>query len=304
MEGSIMRTMISGLGVAAIALLGASVSHAGETVRAQTMPCGAGGGACSALIGEPADRPPGALPGQCYAKVRSAPRFETYTVPVVVTPPRRESRVIPAIYESYDERVLVSPEHVEHEIIPATFRSVRETIVVQAGGQHVIENPPIYDTVVDTVMVSPARSEWRRSFVGPGGLIPMGARVEATGEVMCLVEIPAIYDHVARRVLVRPATQTVVPDLPVTKEVERQVLDRSAQVIDHIIPAVYRSQRSRRLVTAERIEYYDVPGVVRTETKQRLIDPGREDWRLIDCPVDDYHPAPMASHAPPRRPAY
>jgi hypothetical protein len=160
----------------------------------------------------------------------------------------------------------------------------------------------VWDTVVDNLMVSPARSEWRRSYVGPGGFIPPGARMEPTGEIMCLVEIPAVYQRAERQVMVRPGRSYEVVDPPVTRTVERQVIDQPGRVIERRIPAVYRIERASRMVTPERVDVIEVPAVMRDVTRQRMVDAGHDDWREIDCPaapVAGPPPGPRLRRAPP-----
>jgi len=244
------------------------------------------------------DYPAGAKPGQCFAKVRTTPTYRTVTEQVVVSPARRETRTIPAVFETVDQRVLVSPERTERVTVPATYRTLREEVVVRSGGVRVEHVAPLFDTVVETVLVRPAHSEWRRSYVGPGGLIPVGARVQPTGEIMCLVQIPAVYDRVERRVLVRPGRTVEVAEPPVTRIVERQVVERPAQLVERRIPAVFRHERVRRIVRPERTEVVEIPAVTRTVSRQQAVDGGEDVWREIECPPA---PAPPAASAPPRK---
>ena len=142
---------------------------------------------------------------------------------------------------------------------------------------------PIYDTVADQVMVRPAHTEWRRTFVGPDGVLPADARVEATGEVVCLIEIPAEYRTVQRQVLKAPGRTLETPIPAVTRTVTRQVIDQPEQVTEIQVPAVYRTERYQRLVSPAHYESADVPAVYATRVKQRMVSPGRLEWRLSTC---------------------
>jgi hypothetical protein len=173
-----MFRMMIALAATTAALVGASPSVAAETMRLASGHCPPSDRpACPPA---PLDHPPNAKPGQCFAKVRTPPRLETYVEQAVVSPARRDTRVIPATYEFFDHQVLVYPERVDRQTIPATYRMVSETVVVRPAGVHVEQTPPVFDTVVETVLVRQAYTEWRRSYVGPGGLIPVGSRVEPT----------------------------------------------------------------------------------------------------------------------------
>jgi len=76
------------------------------------------------------DVPPAAHPGQCFARVRVAPTYETYSERVLVSPGRREQRTVPAVYDWAERQVVVEAARVEHRVIPAIYRTVTETVVI------------------------------------------------------------------------------------------------------------------------------------------------------------------------------
>ncbi len=90
-----------------------------------------------------------------------------------------------------------------------------------------MEVPAVYNTVTERVLDQPARTEWKRGTgIGSGKGVSYGGaaatverfgdlkvietRVEDTGEVMCLVEIPASYKTIEKQMLVTPASTRVV----------------------------------------------------------------------------------------------
>jgi hypothetical protein len=229
------------------------------------------------------DTPPAAHPGQCFARVRVAATYETYSERVLVTAARREQRTIPAVYDWAERRVLVEPARVEHRVIPATYRTVTETETVSRATTRIEHTEAVYETVTEQVISRQAHSEWRRTFVGPGGVIPEGAQVEPTGEMICLIEIPAEYSTVRRRVLREPGHDVEVPVAAVTREVTRQVVDQPERVEDIPVAAVYRTERYRRVVTEERTEWIDLPPVYSTREARRETSPGRLEWREVKC---------------------
>jgi len=229
------------------------------------------------------DVPPAAHPGQCFARVRVAPTYETYSERVMVTPGRREQRTIPAVYDWAERQVIVEPERVEHRVIPATYRTVTETVVVAQATTRIEHTEAVYETVTEQVISRPAHSEWRRTFVGPDGVIPEGAEVEPTGEMICLIQIPAEYSRVERRVLREPGHDVEIPVPAVTREVTRKVIDQPERVEDIPIPAVYHTERYRRVVTEERTEWIDVPPVYSTREARRQTSAGRLEWREVKC---------------------
>jgi len=229
------------------------------------------------------DVPPAAHPGQCFARVRIAPTYETYSERVLVTPGRREQRAIPAVYDWAERKVMVEPARVEHRVIPATYRTVTEMVVVSPATTHIEHTEAVYETVTEQVVSRPAHAEWRRTFVGPNGVIPEGAEVEPTGEMICLIQIPAEYRTVERRVLREPGHDVEVPVQAVTREVTRQVIDRPERVEDIPVPAVYRTEKYRRVVTEERTEWIDIAPVYSTREARRQTSAGRLEWREVKC---------------------
>jgi len=229
------------------------------------------------------DVPPAAHPGQCFARVRLAPTYETYSERVMVRPGRREQRTIPAVYDWAERQVVVVPARVEHRVIPAIYRSVTETVVVSQATTRVEHTEAVYETVTEQVVSRPARSEWRRTFVGPDGIIPEGAEVQPTGEMICLIQIPAEYSTVERRVLREPGHDVEIAVPAVTREVTRQVIERAERVEDIQIPAVYRTERYRRVVTEERTEWTDIAPVYSTREARRQTSAGRLEWREVKC---------------------
>lgn len=99
------------------------------------------------------DVPPNAKPGECYAKV-----------------------LIPAVTETITENVKVAEEQeVLARIVPAKYKIEQEKVLVRE-----------------------ARQYWKPG-TGPKQKVD-----QTTGEIMCLVEEPAVYKTIERRVLVEP----------------------------------------------------------------------------------------------------
>ena len=222
-------------------------------------------------------------PSQCFASVRTEPTYETHSVRVLITPARRERHVVPAVYGWAERQVLVAPARVDRHVVSATYRSVTETEVVTPATVRVEHIDAVYDTVNEQVVARPAHTEWRRTLVGPGGALPPGARMDATGEMICLVEIPAEYRTVQRRVVREPARTIETPVPAITRTVTRQVVDRPEQVTEVQIPAEYRTERYQRLVTPEHAETTVVDAVYGDRIERRISIPARVERRRVPC---------------------
>lgn len=236
--------------------------------------------------------PRNAHPGQCFVRVHRPPVYQNFTEQVEIAPARREARITPAVYAWAERQEIVEPERIERHVTPPTYRSMTETVVVRPASVREDYIPPTYDTVMDQVVVSPPHTEWRRSLIGPDGVLPPEARIEATGEVLCLVEVPAEYATVPRRVMTTPAHTVEVPIPAVTQTVTRQVIDQPSQVIETVIPAVYRTVRFQRLVSPEQREIVEIPAVFAARERRREVRPGDWEWRQVICANRSARPAP------------
>ncbi len=135
-------------------------------------------------------------PGSCFREYYTAAEYRTETKRVL----KREG----------SEKIVVSP---------AEYETAEERVVVKEAFTRTVDVPATYRTESESVLVEPARSVWKK------GRGPIEKIDNITGEIMCLVEIPARYETLTKTVLDKPAS---------TKSVE--------------VPAVYEIKKVRRLV--------------------------------------------------------
>jgi hypothetical protein len=173
---------------------------------------------------------------------------------------------------------------------------VTEQEVVTPASTRIEHIDPEFEAVSEQVVVRPEHTEWRRTLVGPNGMIQADDRVEPTGEVMCLVKVPALYANVERRVMRQPGRDVEVTAPAVTQMVTRNVIDQPERVELTQIPAVTRTERYPKEVTPAHREVVLAPAVYGSRTERRLVTPAHFDWRKIDC--DPAHPAAGAPAKP------
>ncbi len=179
------------------------------------------------------DVPPNAKSGECYAKVLIPAVTEAETRRIQVSEEQRVlDRMVPARYEVRTERVQVSEE-----------KQVLDRIV-----------PAKYSVETERVMVKEARKYWK------AGTGPITKKNEITGEIMCLVEEPAEFRTIEKRVMIEP-------EKPIYK----------------MLPAEFKTIEKRVLVEPERPEYRTVPAQFETIRKTRVVQPERWEWRRILC---------------------
>ena len=269
---------VSGLALAAVA----SASFGSET--AAPAPPQEAASTCA--------HPQGAVPGQCYAQVRTPLTWETVSERVLVRPAHTETRTIPARTQMVSRQEMVSPERVERHVIPAVTRQVCETVVVRPATTRVDTLPPVYETVTEQVVVRPARREWQTRYVGGGQINENGEVAGPTGVVTCLVEYPAEYATVQRQVLRRPAQTLETPIPAETRQVTRTVIVEPEREVVEKIPAVYRTIQALQVVEPARTESFDVEAVYETRTHQHVTGGGELKWKLINCPPGPAHDHP------------
>lgn len=247
--------------------------------------------------------PPNAKPGECYARVVIPAQYRTSNQRVLARGASERIEVIPAKYAPATERVLVKEASTRLEVVPATYRNVTERVLVRPASTRLVEVPATYRTESERILVSPARTEWKRgtgrgsqtgnNFGGAAeqvdrfeGRNVLATRVEDTGELMCLVEIPAQYRTVTRRVVDRPATTRTVEIPAEYKTVTRRVVDRPASTREVTIPAQYTTIKTTRVVEPASERRITIPEQYKTVTKRELVSDESREWRPVLCEVN------------------
>lgn len=175
--------------------------------------------------------PPTAKPGECYAQV-----------------------LVPERYVTVTERVLIRQASERIEIIPAKYETVEQKVLVREATKRIEEVPAEYGWVEEKVLVEPARTEWKKG----RGLIE---KIDhATGEIMCLVEIPAKYETVRRQVVTKPASVRVVE-----------------------IPAEYETIKVTKMVSPPQEKRIPIPEEYGTVTRKQKVADSCLDWKLVLC---------------------
>jgi len=216
--------------------------------------------------------------GECYGQVTTPAVTKTEQKRVLVSPESKKiANIIPAKYKTVTEQIVVKEATEELVTIPATYKTVTETITVTPASKKLVKVPAKYAEKKVRVMVKPARTVWKK---GESSSI---TRVSASGEVMCLVEIPAEYDVITKRELVSAETtrEEVVP--AVTRTIERRVVDEPAKVQKKMIPAVTKTVEKKVLVTPEEIQYKTIPAEYKTITQETVVTAQKADWKRILC---------------------
>ena len=223
------------------------------------------------------DVPPNAKPGQCWSRVLMPARYETVTEEVVLQPASERIELVPASYD-WDEREIVIEEAYERlEIVPAKFSTRTETVTVEPAREEYRVIPARYETKTERVKVRDGYTTWKK---GTGPITRLDA---TTGEILCLVEVPAEYRNVERQVLVSPARTEKVRVPAKTRTVERRVVTEPATTRKVRMPAKTQTVRYQKLVSPPRERKIPVAAVTDRVTFQKKVSEERLQWAEILC---------------------
>lgn len=221
--------------------------------------------------------PPDAKPGQCFTRLWVAPQYDTLTERVLVEEEVERVEIIPARYETVKQRVLVKEASEKLVSVPATYKTVKERVLVKAATKKLIQVDAVFEDVAERVVDKPAHTTWKK------GTGPIQRIDETTGEIMCLVEVPATYKTVKKRVLKSPAGTKVVEIPAVYNTIEKRVIASAPTTRKIAVPAEYKTVNVTKEVSPPKERRIKVPAKYATVTKRKLVKDGMMDWREILC---------------------
>lgn len=230
--------------------------------------------------------PPDAKPGHCYARVLIPATWGQTTETVLVREASERVEVNPARYETVQERVLVREASTRIETIPAEYDTVTERMMVRPESKRYEEVPATYKTASEQVMISPARTEWKRGPASSFADTVVQSRTTNTGEVMCLVEIPAQYQTVTRKVVDRPASTREIVIPAEYKTITKTVISKPATTREIPVPAEYGTIEVQKIVTAASERRIEIPAQYDEVTKRTPVSNEVMQWREVLCQVN------------------
>jgi hypothetical protein len=221
--------------------------------------------------------PPKASPGECYARVFVPPTYTSKTEQVLKRGASERVEIVPAKYQWVEEKILVKEASEQLEVVPAQYDFVEEQILAKQASTRMEEIPAKYDWAEEQILVKPAHTVWKK------GRGPIERVDHATGEIMCLVEVPATYKTVKKKVMVKPPTTREVTIPAEYRTVKKRVLVKPASTRKIEIPAEYKTVKVRKLVTPPQERRIQIPAEYQTVTRTEQVTDGRMEWRRILC---------------------
>ena len=221
--------------------------------------------------------PPNAKPGECYTRVWVPPQYTSKTETITIKQPSKEYKIVPAKYETVNEKILVKEASVKYVNVPAEYEWVEEKVMIKPARKKMTIKPVKYETKTQRILDTPEHTIWK---TGNG---PIERLSESTGEIMCLVTIPAKYKDVETRQIATPpkVEEETIPAEYTT--VRRQKIKTPATTKKIEIPAKYKTVQVRKMVSAPQVKETVITAKTKEVTKRTLVSDGKMDWRTILC---------------------
>ena len=275
--------------------------------------------------------PPNAQPGHCYARVLLPAIYQDNTEQVLVSEASESIEVIPAqfnhatqsvmirdkstrietvaaTFKTISQKIIERPETVKLVPVPATYKEITEQVVLKPASTRIETIPAEYAVETEQVLNKAAHTVWKKGAGFTGSAIQTNVD-QGTGEIMCLVEVPATYKTISRRVLVKPGSTQVfevparytsvtrkVVDKPATiekitvpaiyKTVTRQVIDQPAASRAVEVPAEYRDIRVVRQTSKPNEVRTTIPARYESVTKRTKVTGEKLVWSEVLCDVN------------------
>jgi len=160
--------------------------------------------------------------------------------------------VTPAKTQQVSQKMEVAPASYRIETAPAHYQTIEKQRLSKQASTKLVKVPAKYETFTEQVLDKPAHTIWKK---GSG---PIQKMDESTGEIMCLVEVPATYKTVTRRRLISPETvkEVSMPAQYETVKVKELVSEASQTRIE--IPAKYETVTSTEVISEPTFVWHEV----------------------------------------------
>ncbi|MDH3663874.1 MAG: peptidoglycan-binding protein [Alphaproteobacteria bacterium] len=229
--------------------------------------------------------PPDPKPGHCYARVLLPATYDISEEKVLVRPAETKIEIEEARYAWGEEAVLIKEASMRLETMPAEYETVTELVLVKPEGRELVTVPAKYQTTTERILDKPAHTVWKRG-KGPIDNALKTTYDESTGEVMCLVAVPATYRTIEKRTLITPATTKELITPAEYKTVTKKRLKTPATTREVTVPAEYETVRVQKLIEPAREREVDVAAQYETVSKRAKLTDEKLAWREVLCDVN------------------
>ena len=141
---------------------------------------------------------------------------------------------VPAKFEETEKDVLVKEASEEIKVAAAQFEEAEETVIIKQASKKKVYKPAEYETIEEKIEIEPAKAVWKK---GDG---PITKIDNSTGEIMCLIQVPARYKTITKTVLKSASAIDLVEIPEETQAVKVSKLVSDATIDKVKIPAEYK----------------------------------------------------------------
>lgn len=230
--------------------------------------------------------PPNPKAGECYARVLIPAQYRAVSEQVLTRDAAEKIEIVPARYETIQETVLVREASTKLEVVPAVYGEVQEQVLVKPASKKIVQVPAEYETVTEQVLDKAAHTVWKKGPAATQASNVLSQTTTDTGEIMCLVEVPATYKTIQKRVLVSPARTSEIEIPAEYKTVTKTVVKQPASTREVTIPAQYDTVTVTKLVAPAKENRIAVPAAYETVTRNDKVSDERMEWRQVMCEVN------------------
>ncbi len=221
--------------------------------------------------------PPSNKLGECYAQVFVPPVFKTEVQQELIKEATEQIEKVPARYDFIEQTIMVKEPSERIEIIPATYEWIEEKVIIQPETERIEIVPPVYETIQERVVETPAHSVWKK------GAGPFQRMDHATGDIVCLVEVPLTYKTLEKRVLRTPATTRTVKIPAQYRTVKKRILKTPAKTQTVKVPGEYSTIKVKKMVAPAHIKRVTIPAQYHEVNKRVKMRNGKIEWRPVLC---------------------
>lgn len=221
--------------------------------------------------------PPNAKTGECYSRVLTPATYRTETKEVLKREAGYRIEVSHPTYEWVTERVLVKEASEVAELVPAKYEWQTERVLVKDAHEHLKTIPAVYETKTEKVLVKAAYTTWKK------GRGPIERINNSTGEIMCLVEVPAEYKTITSKVLVSPGRVETQHHDAEYKDIKRRVMVEAPKMVKRTIPAEYKTIKVQKIAQKAQENRIEIPAQYQTVTNRIKVTDSHLEWRSILC---------------------
>lgn len=230
--------------------------------------------------------PPNPKAGECYARVLIPAKYRSVSERVLTRDASERIEIIPARYETAQETVLVKEASTKLEIVPAVYGEVQDQVIVKPASTKIMQVPAEYDNVTEQVLDKAAHTAWKKGPAATQASNVLSQTTTDTGEIMCLVEVPATYKTIQKRVLVSPAKTEEIAIPAEYKTVTKTVVKKPASTREVVIPAQYDTVTITKLVSPAKENRIAIPAAYETVNRNDKVTDESMEWRRVMCEVN------------------